>query len=273
AKPVFVDIDRATFNIDPAKIEAAITPRTKAILPVHLFGQAADVAAIRRIADARDIPVIEDAAQAIGASAPEGKVGGLGTFACFSFFPSKNLGCFGDGGLVTTRDAALAEKVRVLRMHGSKPKYFHAIVGGNFRLDALQAAVLRVKLPHLDTWAAGRIRNAERYDALFAAAKLPADVLTTPKRVMPGHVYNQYVIRTNRRDELMKHLDAAGIGTAVYYPLSLHQQGCFESLGHRPGDFPESERAAAEVLALPIFPELGDRVDHVAHTVLGFLRA
>lgn len=272
AKPVFVDIDPATFNLDPAKLAAAITPRTKAIIPVHLFGQPCDMAAIRKVAAAHKLAVIEDAAQAIGSSTAEGKVGGLGTLACFSFFPSKNLGCFGDGGLVTTNDADLAEKVRVLRTHGSKAKYLHAFVGGNFRLDALQAAVLRVKLPHLDGWAAGRIQNAARYDALFRAAELSPETLRTPLKTQPGHVYNQYVIRTNRRDELQKHLEAEGIGTMIYYPLSLHLQECFADLGYKAGAFPESERATAEVLALPIFPELGDGVDRVANTVVAFLR-
>lgn len=271
AKPVFVDIDPGTFNLDPRKVEAAITPRTKAIVPVHLFGQACDMDALRRIASARNLPLIEDAAQAIGASTVEGKVGGLGTLACFSFFPSKNLGCFGDGGLVTTNDDALAEKVRVLRTHGSKSKYLHAFVGGNFRLDSLQAAILRVKLPHLDAWAAGRIQNAARYDALFRAANLPAGVLTPPVKAQPGHVYNQYVIRTRHRDALQKHLEAEGIGTMIYYPLSLHLQECFASLGHKKGDFPESERATEEVLALPIFPELGEGVDRIARTIVEFL--
>ncbi len=272
AKPVFVDIDPVTFNIDVARIEAAITPRTKAIIPVHLFGQACDMAALRRVADARKIPVIEDAAQAIGASTPDGKVGKLGALACFSFFPSKNLGAFGDGGLVTAVDDALAERVRVLRLHGSKPKYFHAIVGGNFRLDTLQAAILRVKLPHLDNWTEGRRANADRYDQLFAAAGLAPSRLTAPKRVQAGHIYNQYVIRTDRRDALMAHLEKNGIASVIYYPLSLHMQGCFQSLGYKEGAFPESEKAAREVLALPIFPELGPRVDRIAKTVVDFLR-
>lgn len=268
AKPVFVDIEEGSFNLDPKLVAAAITDRTKAIVPVHLFGQSADVAALR----AHGLPIVEDAAQALGASSAAGNVGTLGELGCFSFFPSKNLGCFGDGGLVTTNDAALAEKVRILRAHGSKPKYFHAVVGGNFRLDALQAAILSVKLPLLDGWHQGRRANAERYDALFAEAKLPTERLRTPPRLHEGHVYNQYVIRTDRRDALQTRLDEAGIATAIYYPLPLHLQGCFSELGYAEGDLPVSERAAKEVLALPVYPELGeDGLRYVADTVIRFL--
>lgn len=271
ATPVFVDIEPTTFNLDPAKVAAAIGPKTKAIVPVHLFGQTCDMRALRAVAG--ELPLVEDAAQALGAASDEGKAGALGALGCFSFFPSKNLGCFGDGGLVTTNDAALAERVRVLRAHGAKPKYFHALIGGNFRLDALQAALLRVKLPHLDAWHDARRRNAARYDAAFAAAGLPAERLTPPLRVYEGHVYNQYVIRTDRRDALLAHLGERDIGCAIYYPLPLHLQGCFASLGYREGDLPVSERAAHEVLALPVYPELGDAgVDHVAETVVDFLR-
>jgi dTDP-4-amino-4,6-dideoxygalactose transaminase len=269
AKPVFVDVEEGSFNLDPTRVGAAITERTKAIVPVHLFGQSANVAALR----SHGLPVVEDAAQALGARSDEGPVGTLGALGCFSFFPSKNLGCFGDGGLVTTNDAALAEKVRILRAHGSKPKYFHAVVGGNFRLDALQAAILRVKLPLLDGWHEGRRKNAALYDRLFAEAGLPSASLRTPPRIYAGHVYNHYVIRTDRRDALQKHLEASGIATAIYYPLPLHLQGCFAELGYREGDLPVSERAAKEVLALPVYPELGEAgVRHVVGTVVGFLR-
>lgn len=257
AKAVFVDIDPVTYNLDPAGLEAVIGTRTKAILPVHLFGRAADLRAIRAVADARGLPILEDAAQSLGARSNLGPVGTVGTFGCFSFFPSKNLGCFGDGGLVTTGDDALAEKVRVLRAHGSKPKYFHALVGGNFRLDALQAAVLRVKLPHLDAWTAGRVANARRYDAMFRELGLPAERLALPDVADEGQVVNQYVIRTDRRDELQKALGAAGVETAIYYPLCLHRQACFADLGYPEGAFPHAERAAREVLALPVYSEIG----------------
>lgn len=273
AKPVFADIDPVTFNLDPEKAAAAIGPRTKALLPVHLFGQPADVPAMARACEPHGIPIVEDAAQAIGARTAAGPVGGLGKFGCFSFFPSKNLGAFGDGGLVTASDADQAELVRILRVHGGKPKYFHRHVGGNFRLDAIQAAVLRVKLPHLDRWTEGRRANAELYDRLFADAGLPEDLLRTPARVEPGHIYNQYVIRTSRRDALRDHLRERGIATQIYYPRPLHLQECFAYLGHGPGDFPEAERASEEVLALPVYPELGEaRVRRVAETVIAFLR-
>ena len=273
AKPVFVDIDPVSFNLDPSKVAAAVTARTKAIMPVHLFGQPADVSAIREALGGRGIPIVEDAAQALGAQAPTGPVGGLGDFGCFSFFPSKNLGGFGDGGLVTTPDASLAEKARVLRVHGGKPKYFHAVVGGNFRLDALQAAILRVKLPHLTRWTEMRRANAARYDAWFAEAGFEPTRLATPKRVVPGHVYNQYVIRTDRRDALQAHLSEQGIATAIYYPLGLHLQGCFSALGHREGDLPETEKASREVLALPVYPELTEAQQRrVVDTVAAFLR-
>lgn len=274
ARPVFADVDPATFNLAPAAVERAVTNRTRAILPVHLFGQPCEMAALRAIAEPRQIPIVEDAAQALGARAPDGPIGALGALGCFSFFPSKNLGCFGDGGLVTTNDAELADRVRILRVHGGKPKYFHAVIGGNFRLDALQAAILRVKLPHLEPWTAARRANAARYDALFAEAMLPPDLLTTPPRVSAGHVYNQYVIRVARRDELRKHLGERGIGTEIYYPLPLHLQQCFAYLGHREGDLPEAERASREVLALPIYPELGEESQRrVVDTIATFLRS
>ncbi|MCA9581413.1 MAG: DegT/DnrJ/EryC1/StrS family aminotransferase [Myxococcales bacterium] len=274
ARPVFVDIEAGSFNMDPTKVADAMTPRTKAILPVHLFGQACDMDGLREAVASADAPIaiVEDAAQAIGADHPSGRIGGLGALGCFSFFPSKNLGAFGDGGLVTTNDEKLAERVRILRTHGAQPKYFHAFVGGNFRLDALQAAILRVKLPHLDGWTEGRRRNADRYDELFGASGLSPARLTIPPRIFPGHIYNQYVIRTDRRDALREHLRERGIGSEVYYPRPLHLQECFAFLGQGGGAFPEAERAAEEVLALPIFPELGDRLDRVAATVIAFLR-
>ena len=249
ATPRFVDIEPATFNIDPTKIEAAMNSKTKAILPVHLFGQTCNMAEVIRVAG--DIPVIEDAAQALGARSELGGAGSVGAFGCFSFFPSKNLGCFGDGGLVTTNDDELAEKVRVLRAHGSKPKYFHKLVGGNFRLDALQAAILRAKFPALEGWHQARQDNAAHYDELLGSAVI------TPTRNQPRHVYNQYVIRTPRRDALAAHLKERGIATAIYYPKPLHLQECFASLGGQPGDLPVAEQACTEVLALPVYPELG----------------
>ncbi len=272
ARPVFVDIERGTMNLDPSLLEAAINERTKAIMPVHLFGQPCDMTPIRALAAERNIPIVEDAAQAIGATHPDGPVGGLGALGCFSFFPSKNLGAFGDGGLVTTDDAELAERVRVLRAHGAKPKYFHHLVGGNFRLDAIQAAVLRVKLPYLEAWTNARRDNANRYDGAFAEEELPPARLTTPPRVFEGHIYNQYVIRTDRRDALAAHLDGLGIGNVIYYPRALHLQECFADLGYRPGDLPVSEEATGEVLALPIYAELGpEQQAHVIREVSAFL--
>ncbi|MDQ3038054.1 MAG: DegT/DnrJ/EryC1/StrS family aminotransferase [Myxococcota bacterium] len=274
ATPVFVDVDPRTLNLDLAKARAAITPQTKAILPVHLFGQPCDPAGLAALAAETGLPILEDAAQAIGARTAQGPVGGIGAVGCFSFFPSKNLGAFGDAGLVTTNDAALAEKMKRLRAHGAHPKYFHSMIGGNFRLDAIQAAVLRVKLPRLEGWTAARRANAARYDELFAAAKLPKTVLATPERVEDGHIYNQYVIRTPHRDVLKKHLGARGIGNEIYYPRPLHAQECFAYLGHGAGAFPEAEKAASESLALPIFPELGEaRLRRVVGAVVELLRS
>ena len=256
ATPVLVDIEPATFNIDPQAAIAAMTPRTKAIIPVHLFGQAAELQPILNAAVAAKVAVIEDAAQAIGATYHDHAVGSLGAIGCFSFFPSKNLGGFGDGGLVTTNDAALGQRLKLLRNHGMQPKYYHHIVGGNFRLDALQAAVLRVKLPHLESWTAGRQRNAARYRALFEEAQL-TDAVTLPTEAPNRtHIYNQFNIRVHERDALKSHLDAAGIGTEVYYPVPFHLQKCYASLGYAPGAFPQAEAAARESLALPIYPEL-----------------
>ncbi|NOZ79640.1 MAG: DegT/DnrJ/EryC1/StrS family aminotransferase [Acidobacteria bacterium] len=254
ARPVFVDIDPGDFCMDMDAVRDQVTICTKAVIPVHLFGQAA---AMTALADAAgDIPVVEDCAQAWGASFEGKGVGGLGALGAFSFFPSKNLGGFGDGGLVTTNDAGLAERVKQLRMHGQSGVYEHERVGGNFRLDALQAAVLRVKLPHAGTWIAGRRANAERYGRLFREAGL-TDVVALPVAVEGrGHTFNQYVVRVPKRDELRAFLAAHGIGAAVYYPLPLHLQPCFAYLGYHEGDFPVAEQASREVLALPVFPEL-----------------
>lgn len=257
ARPVFVDIDPATFNLDPAAAASALGPRTRALIPVHLYGRMADMDALMAAAEARAVPVIEDAAQAIGASDAQGRrAGSIGQQGCFSFFPSKNLGGFGDGGMIVTSDTRVTERLRRLRMHGMEPKYYHAEVGGNFRLDALQAAVLRVKLPHLDGWSAARRRNADRYRELFAEVAPQAPVVLPGDA--PGHIYNQFVIRAERRDALQAFLKEQGIGTEIYYPVPLHLQECFADLGYRAGDLPHAEAAALEVLALPIYPELSD---------------
>ena len=272
ATPVFVDIEPDTFNIDVEQVAAAVTERTRAIVPVHLFGQACDMQGLRAIADEHDLPIIEDAAQAIGAQSAIGPTGGGGTYACFSFFPAKNLGALGDAGLLTARDADAAERARVLRAHGGKPKYHHALIGGNFRIDALQAALLRVKLPALDGWTLERKANAARYDAAFAEANLPEDLLRPPVRRFESHVYNQYVVRSSARDALASHLRSEGIATAIYYPIPLHRQECFAELGYREGSLPVSERASAEVLALPIFPGLGAaRQQRVIDAAISFL--
>jgi dTDP-4-amino-4,6-dideoxygalactose transaminase len=260
ATPVFVDIDLADYNIDPKLIEARITPRTKAIMPVHLYGQCAAMDEINRIARKHGIPVIEDAAQAVGAEFDGRRAGALGLMGCFSFFPSKNLGAFGDAGAVTTDDAALKEKLVDYRVHGMRPKYFHRYVGGNFRIDALQAAILHVKLPHLDRWAEGRRRNAARYNELFAEAKL-GDRLALPRELpRRHHIYNQYVIRFTEgretRDRVMEHLRSKSIGCEVYYPLTLPQQECFAGVPCASEPYPNSDAAAAQTLAIPIFPEL-----------------
>ena len=257
AKPVLVDSEPDTFNIDTKAAIAAITPRTKAIIPVHLFGQAAEMAPIMDAANARGVAVIEDAAQAIGCAYRGQAVGTIGAVGCFSFFPSKNLGAFGDAGFVSATDAAIAKKLRLIRTHGMEPKYYHHLVGANFRIDAVQAAVLRVKLPHLAGWTAGRQRNAARYRALFAEAavcdvKLPVEA---PDRT---HIYNQFVIRVPKRDQLKAHLDKQGIGTEIYYPVPFHLQDCFKDLGYRPGAFPVAEAQANDSLALPIYPELAE---------------
>jgi len=259
ARPVFVDIDPVSFNLDVAAVARAITPRTKAIMPVHLYGQAADMTTLLDVARAHGLAVIEDAAQAIGAKDRGTAVGGLGTIGCFSFYPTKNLGAFGDGGLVTTNDAALAGRLRLLRDHGQFPKYHHALVGGNFRLDAIQGAVLRVKLPYLAAWTEGRRRNAARYRELFAAAGLEGVVTLPAERDGVYHVYNQFVVQVPDRDRVRERLTADGIGTEIYYPVPFHRQACFAGLGHPLDGFPHADRTAGRVLALPIYAELDDR--------------
>ena len=259
AKPVFVDIDPDTYNLDPRHVEAALSPRTRVILPVHLFGQMTDMDPLLKLAAARNLLVIEDAAQAIGAEYKGRRAGSLGDMGCFSFFPSKNLGGYGDGGMVTTNDAHLAERVRQLRSHGAQTKYTHALVGGNFRLDALQAAVLGAKLPHLDAWTAARRRNADTYRALFADAQTggsPSPISLPAVAAVRRHVYHQFVIQSPRRDALLERLRGRRIGAAVYYHTPLHLQPCFAGLGYEAGDFPYCEAAAARSLALPIYPEL-----------------
>ena len=263
ARPVFVDIEPHSFNLDPARLEAAITPRTRAIMPVHLFGQTASMEPIAAIAcgSGDGVPVVEDAAQAIGADYRGQRAGSLGALGCFSFFPTKNLGGFGDGGMVTSGDPDLAARVRSLRNHGFAERYYNREVGGNFRLDALQAAVLRVKLGHLESWHEARRRNAARYNRLFEEAGLagPESPVKTPVEAGHGrHIYHQYVVRCERRDELQAFLGERHIGSAVYYPVALHLQECFRELGAVEGDFPAAEQATREVLALPIYPELDD---------------
>jgi dTDP-4-amino-4,6-dideoxygalactose transaminase len=260
ATPVFVDIDPETYNIDPAGIETAITEKTRAIIPVHLYGQMADMDAIMDIARRNELIVIEDAAQAIGAEDKGKRAGSIGDYGCFSFFPSKNLGAAGDGGMVTVQDEARATALQKLRSHGSHPKYYHAMIGGNFRLDALQAAIVHAKLPHLDSWTEGRQRNADRYNRLIEEAMKQSDgrVIGTPACTQSRHIYNQYVVRVPNRDTVRERLKEAGVGCEVYYPVPLHLQECFTHLGHTVGDFPESERAATETIALPVFPELSE---------------
>ncbi len=253
---MLVDIDPVTYNIDPAAIAAAITPRTKAILPVHLYGLCADMDPIVSVATRAGIPIIEDAAQAIGARYNGLPAGGVGTFGCFSFFPSKNLGAFGDAGLLTTNDADLAARARLLRMHGMEPKYYHHLIGANFRMDALQAAVLRVKATHLSAWTEARRLNAARYAAMFRDAGLLERVVLPVEPSGRYHIFNQFVIRVPRRDELKAFLDARHIGNEIYYPVPFHLQPCFADLGHSRGDFPHAERAAEQTIAIPIYSEL-----------------
>ncbi len=269
AVPVFVDIDPLSYNLDATGIEAKVTAKTRAIIPVHLYGQMADMDPIMEVARRHNLVVIEDAAQAIGSEYKGRRAGSIGDFGCFSFFPSKNLGGFGDGGMVTANDPALAHKAKLLRNHGAEPKYYHKLVGGNFRLDALQAAILRIKLPHLDDWTAGRQRNAARYCKLFADANLVVEGPTVAGKqgvVLPTeeperrHIYNQFVIRTDRRDAVMAKLKERKIGNEIYYPVPLHLQECFTELGYKPGDLPHAESAAKETLALPIYPELTEEM-------------
>jgi len=272
ARAVFVDIEPATFNLDASRLEAALTPKTRAILPVHLFGQMADMERIQRIASTRSIPIVEDAAQAIGATRDGLPVGRGSRAATLSFFPTKNLGAMGDGGMVLTDDDDLASAVRMLRNHGQAPKYTCQTVGGNFRLDELQAAVLRAKLPRLDGWTAARRQNATLYRAAFAATSLsPRQLELSEDPVDARHVYNQLVVRTSRRDPLRAFLADHGIASAVYYPVPMHLQPAFASWGHRAGDFPEAERAARETLALPLYPELtADMIARVVDVVVAF---
>jgi dTDP-4-amino-4,6-dideoxygalactose transaminase len=273
ARPVFVDIDPLTFNIDPAGIAVAITPQTRAIVPVHLFGRMAGMDAILTIARDRGIPVIEDAAQAIGAERNGRRAGSVGDMACFSFYPTKNLGGFGDGGLLTTNDSDLAERVRLLRNHGASAlgnKYEYRILGANFRLDALQAAVLSVKLRYLDAWTERRRENAGRYRELLRDV---SGLLLPAESAGERHVFNQFVIRSANRDGLRSHLTSRGIGSDIYYPESLHLAPCFSEFGGMPGDYPSSERASRESLALPIYPELtSEMLTHVAAAVSEFVR-
>jgi dTDP-4-amino-4,6-dideoxygalactose transaminase len=259
ARPVFVDIDEATFNLDPRQLEAAITSRTRAILPVHLFGLPADMTAIMRIAGDHKLPVIEDAAQAIGAWQGGKAVGSIGTMGCFSFFPSKNLGAAGDGGMITTNNPELAERLRLLRVHGSRRRYEYELLGINSRLDALQAAILRVKLRYLDQWTLARQQHAQRYRDAFSCADSLHGLIQVPLEPAAFvHVYNQFVIRAQERDALREHLRQAGIGTEIYYPSPLHLQPAFAYLGYSKGDFPRAEAACKQVLALPIFPEMSE---------------
>ena len=272
ARPILVDIDPVTFNVDPDQVARAVTPRTKAIVPVHLFGQSAELDPIVRTAERAGIAVVEDAAQAIGATYKTRPVGGIGALGCFSFFPSKNLGAFGDAGLVTTNDDGLAKRARLLRTHGMEPRYYHHVVGGNFRMDALQAAILRVKAPHLAAWTEARRANAARYRELLGAAGLDGAVTLPVDPTDRLHIYNQFVIRTADRDGLKKHLDAQGIGNEIYYPVPFHLQPCFADLGYRRGAFPHAERAAAESLAIPIYGELTrDQQDAVVSAIASFV--
>ena len=257
ATPVFVDIEPVTYNIDASQIESRITARTRAIVPVHLYGQMSDMDTVMKIAATSDLIVIEDAAQAIGAVHRGRAAGTIGHYGCFSFFPSKNLGAAGDGGMIVTNDARRAEKLRIIRSHGASPKYHHRLVGGNFRLDALQAAIVTAKLPYLDQWTAARQKHAALYDAMFLKASLvDSRRLVLPRIATDRHVFNQYVIRSPRRDALKAALQSRGVMTEVYYPVPMHQQECFADLGYSAGDLPETERAARETLAVPIYPEL-----------------
>jgi dTDP-4-amino-4,6-dideoxygalactose transaminase len=273
AKPVFIDVDPRTFNSTESLVRTAITPRTRAIIPVHLFGQVCDLGSLYQEDRSQRPAIIEDAAQALGSQLSGQHTGHLGDVCCTSFFPSKNLGGFGDGGAVYGNDEDLIERMRILRVHGSKPKYHHHWVGGNFRLDALQAAILQIKLPFLDQWAEARRLNAQRYHEYFTASSYYEKGLLTPpyQQADSTHVFNQFVIRTPYRDELKAYLAEHKIGTMIYYPSPLHTQPCFQTLGYQLGDFPHAEKACQEVLALPVYPELqSSQVDYIADTVLKF---
>ena len=290
AKPVFVDVDPVTYNINPELLEAKITNKTKAIIPVHLYGQSADMEPILAVAKKHNLAVVEDAAQAIGVQYKDGKkVGGIGDIGCFSYFPSKNLGAFGDAGLVTTNNDELAHKMTSLRVHGTEQAYFHKMIGGNFRIDALQAAVLRVKLPHLDKWSEARRKNASLYKKLFVEAGLSAaDGITgfdesnkvlTPKEVYKSdeianyHIFNQFIVRVEKRDELLDFLRSNDIGCAIYYPVPFHRQECFAYLNNEDKDFPQANRAAEETIALPVFPELAEeQIAFVVEKIKEFMK-
>ena len=291
ARPLFCDIDPLSFNLSSAAvaeflaaqcerragelIHRASGARVRALMPVHLYGQIADMVPLMETARHYGLAVIEDAAQAIGAAdVGERRAGSFGDVGCLSFFPTKNLGAFGDAGMCVTNDEALAARMEILRVHGGKPKYYHALIGGNFRIDELQAAVLNVKLPHLDAWTAARQRNAAFYERAFAQARLDGAVRLPPAARGVRHIYNQYVVRVRDRDALRAHLNAAGIGTEIYYPVPLHLQQCFAYLGHKAGDYPLSEQAAAEVLALPIYPELSEaQLQYVIDSIAAHYRA
>ena len=290
ARPVFCDINPESFNMDPAAVAHFVSTKCeqrdgwlvnlatggtiKAIMPVHLYGQVAHMDALLAIARNHGLKIIEDAAQAIGSDdAKDRRACSFGDIGCLSFFPTKNLGAFGDAGMCVTNDAELAERMRVLRVHGGKPKYYHSMIGGNFRIDELQAAVLNVKLPHLDAWSTARQRNAAYYDGAFAKASIGEFVRTPLSERGSRHIYNQYVIRVRNRDALRQHLAGAGVGTEIYYPVPLHLQQCFEYLGYKAGDFPHAEAAANETLALPIFPELTtEQLQYVVDSIAGFYR-
>jgi dTDP-4-amino-4,6-dideoxygalactose transaminase len=263
ATPIFVDIDPVTYNLDVSQIASKITGKTRAIIPVHLYGQVADMEAVMAVAGKHGLIVIEDAAQAIGAESKGRRAGSIGHYGCFSFFPSKNLGAAGDAGMIVTNDAERAERLKCIRGHGSKPKYYHKVIGGNFRIDALQAAIVSAKLPHLNQWTEARQENARKYGELFMEARLTTSsagpaYLILPAVVANRHIFNQYVIRVPQRDELQAALKGQGIGTEVYYPVCMHLQECFAFLGYKTGSYPESERAAKETLALPVYPELSE---------------
>jgi dTDP-4-amino-4,6-dideoxygalactose transaminase len=269
AKPVFVDIDPRTFNIDAELVASAVTEKTRVIMPVHLFGQMADMDPIMETTKKHNLVVIEDAAQSITSTYKDKKAGSIGTVGCFSFFPSKNLGGIGDGGMIVTNDEKLYNRLFVMRNHGSKPKYYHKYVGGNFRLDPIQAAALLVKLPHLDDWSQARRRNAAYYDKKFKGTAVKTPYIS-PDCVT---IYNQYCIRVPRRDELLTHLKKNNIGCEVYYPVPMHLQECFAYLGYKRGDFPQAEKAADEVIAIPVYPELTDQMkDYVGETILNIVQ-